>query len=113
MPMPRSRRASTLTPRTTHCALPAQHWGRSSRPTDTPTQEFDGSCDILVTTRASRGLTATTPVRVSTGNRHFESAPEGIRTPNLLIRSQMLYPLSYGRLSSVVLPKLRSGGERI
>src|SRR4051812_8168895 len=23
-------------------------------------------------------------------------APEGIRTPNLLIRSQMLYPLSYG-----------------
>jgi hypothetical protein len=31
-----------------------------------------------------------------------ESAPEGIRTPNLLIRSQMLYPLSYGRISSVV-----------
>ena len=27
-------------------------------------------------------------------------APEGIRTPNLLIRSQMLYPLSYGRRSS-------------
>ena len=26
-----------------------------------------------------------------------ESAPEGTRTPNLLIRSQMLYPLSYGR----------------
>ena len=25
-------------------------------------------------------------------------APGGIRTPNLLIRSQMLYPLSYGRL---------------
>jgi hypothetical protein len=25
-------------------------------------------------------------------------APEEIRTPNLLIRSQMLYPLSYGRL---------------
>jgi hypothetical protein len=24
-------------------------------------------------------------------------APEGTRTPNLLIRSQMLYPLSYGR----------------
>jgi hypothetical protein len=35
-------------------------------------------------------------------------APEEIRTPNLLIRSQMLYPLSYGRLSSIV-----SGGERI
>ena len=27
-----------------------------------------------------------------------QSAPEGIRTPNLLIRSQMLYPLSYGLL---------------
>ena len=25
-------------------------------------------------------------------------APGGIRTPNLLIRSQMLYPLSYGRM---------------
>jgi hypothetical protein len=32
------------------------------------------------------------------------SAPEGIRTPNLLIRSQMLYPLSYGRMCSVVWP---------
>jgi hypothetical protein len=28
----------------------------------------------------------------------FGGAPEEIRTPNLLIRSQMLYPLSYGRL---------------
>lgn len=27
------------------------------------------------------------------------SAPEGTRTPNLLIRSQMLYPLSYGRMA--------------
>jgi hypothetical protein len=35
-------------------------------------------------------------------------APEEIRTPNLLIRSQMLYPLSYGRLCSVI-----RGGERI
>jgi hypothetical protein len=26
-----------------------------------------------------------------------KSALEGIRTPNLLIRSQMLYPLSYKR----------------
>jgi hypothetical protein len=56
------------------------------------------------------------------------SAPEEIRTPNLLIRSQMLYPLSYGRLCSVMSitsggdplrpasPRLRSplgGGERI
>ena len=30
---------------------------------------------------------------------HHICAPEGIRTPNLLIRSQMLYPLSYGRNS--------------
>ena len=28
--------------------------------------------------------------------REDKCAPEGIRTPNLLIRSQMLYPLSYG-----------------
>ena len=31
------------------------------------------------------------------GSVSTQSAPEGIRTPNLLIRSQMLYPLSYGR----------------
>ena len=36
-----------------------------------------------------RGLTVST-----------RRAPEGIRTPNLLIRSQMLYPLSYGRMFS-------------
>ena len=36
----------------------------------------------------------------------FASAPEGIRTPNLLIRSQMLYPLSYGRLFNCrILPR--------
>ena len=34
-----------------------------------------------------------------------QSAPEGIRTPNLLIRSQMLYPLSYG----CVVPTTRAG----
>ena len=36
-------------------------------------------------------------------------APEGTRTPNLLIRSQMLYPLSYGRgwCCSVVARRLR------
>lgn len=28
-----------------------------------------------------------------------EHAPGGIRTPNLLIRSQMLYPLSYRRMT--------------
>ena len=30
-------------------------------------------------------------------------APVGIRTPNLLIRSQMLYPLSYGRTPTAVI----------
>ena len=34
-------------------------------------------------------------------------APGGIRTPNLLIRSQMLYPLSYGRLLSCVRTEVR------
>ena len=33
------------------------------------------------------------------------SAPEGIRTPNLLIRSQMLYPLSYGRIRCSVVAR--------
>ena len=32
------------------------------------------------------------------GTRGLTCAREGIRTPNLLIRSQMLYPLSYARL---------------
>ena len=32
----------------------------------------------------------------------FWGAPGGIRTPNLLIRSQMLYPLSYGRLPAAL-----------
>ena len=43
------------------------------------------------------------------------SAPEGIRTPNLLIRSQMLYPLSYGRTrrrdgAVVILTEWSDGG---
>jgi hypothetical protein len=33
-----------------------------------------------------------------------QSAPGGIRTPNLLIRSQMLYPLSYGRSRTAMIP---------
>jgi hypothetical protein len=32
------------------------------------------------------------------GTESLTCAREGIRTPNLLIRSQMLYPLSYARL---------------
>ena len=34
--------------------------------------------------------------------RGFASTPGGIRTPNLLIRSQKLYPLSYGRIPLIV-----------
>src|SRR6218665_64546 len=37
-------------------------------------------------------------------------APGGIRTPNLLIRSQMLYPLSYGRATGVCAAKIRRRG---
>ena len=36
-------------------------------------------------------------------------APVGIRTPNLLIRSQMLYPLSYGRMPRRVEAPTRTG----
>ena len=51
---------------------------RRSRPRNTQNRRSDGVCLRLV-----------------------GGAPEGIRTPNLLIRSQMLYPLSYRRSSSV------------
>ena len=37
------------------------------------------------------------------GTESLTCAREGIRTPNLLIRSQMLYPLSYARLLNCVL----------
>ena len=38
-------------------------------------------------------------------------APEGIRTPGLLIRSQMLYPLSYRRTAPKDLPRLPDPGD--
>ena len=39
--------------------------------------------------------------------------PGGIRTPNLLIRSQMLYPLSYGRMGQFsVITRLRMWRRR-
>ena len=40
-------------------------------------------------------------------------APAGIRTPNLLIRSQMLYPLSYGRLENSVIYYVIIGEKQI
>src|SRR4051794_20332311 len=52
-----------------------------------PKGEPPANHEALTRSAAGQGLV----VAVST------SAPEGIRTPNLLIRSQMLYPLSYGR----------------
>ena len=43
----------------------------------------------------------------------FICAPEGIRTPNLLIRSQMLYPLSYGRSDDLRIETLEDNLETI
>ena len=37
------------------------------------------------------------------GTESLTCARKGIRTPNLLIRSQMLYPLSYARLLNCLL----------
>ena len=53
--------------------------------------------DQSVTTGASGDPVDEGDLGVSPGQK---GAPEGTRTPNLLIRSQMLYPLSYGRRSS-------------
>lgn len=44
-----------------------------------------------------RAQSAEPKTRKATRRRLKCGAPGGIRTPNLLIRSQMLYPLSYGR----------------
>src|SRR5262249_29831034 len=52
-------------------------------------------------TGVSRTLPSAFPLR--------DGAPEGIRTPNLLIRRPLLYRLSYGRL----VIQLCGGGERI
>ena len=46
---------------------------------------------VLVTTELARGRAGAWVLPKCV------SAPGEIRTPNLLIRSQMLYPLSYGR----------------
>ena len=39
-------------------------------------------------------------------------APGGIRTPDLLIRSQLLYPLSYGRVAPSLGPACDRWGLR-
>ena len=78
--------------------------------------DIGSSCDKHCDTRQPDGRNelGSDPLRSRAEPRHV-SAPEGIRTPNLLIRSQMLYPLSYGRMSSIVALTLVSsgGGERI
>ena len=48
--------------------------------------------------RGSRPIRTRTSTRTNPETIKATCAPEEIRTPNLLIRSQMLYPLSYGRL---------------
>ena len=50
-------------------------------------------------------FTVPTPQHVVGGEE--AGAPGGIRTPDLLIRSQLLYPLSYGRVFA-----LRESGKR-
>ncbi len=51
----------------------------------------------LVLTMFSRGLRSDKRSAERAFDLHRSSALGGIRTPNLLIRSQMLYPLSYQR----------------
>ena len=67
----------------------------------TPDTLQAGNLPILriVLTHASNpsGATHESPLRHRTEAGFFQNAPEGIQNPNLLIRSQMLYPLSYGR----------------
>jgi hypothetical protein len=53
-------------------------------------------------TAATRLVNKKAPNRIAAIRGFFLCAPEGIRTPNLLIRSQVLYPLSYGRMFSCV-----------
>ena len=74
----------------------AQHQSARRRPRNARQAGEIGLAAFAVDCRAGQG-------------RGSMSAPEGIRTPNLLIRSQMLYPLSYGRMYV----QLFGGGERI
>ncbi len=60
------------------------------------------SVAVKLTTGARRHTTKADLTRPGSG------APGEIRTPNLLIRSQMLYPLSYGCLLSVTASRRRT-----
>ena len=70
---------------------PSQAWIHCSTPQSEG--ERDGYCRQNCRQSPDRGAF---PTMESTAEL---CAPEEIRTPNLLIRSQMLYPLSYGRMS--------------
>ena len=71
---------------------------------DEPKREpLDSEGDPCAPGRISPGRTRQRPrltlIRAIRGRYCLnQCAPGGIRTPNLLIRSQMLYPLSYGRM---------------
>ena len=80
-----------------------------------PLKGSDGGTDERADLSTSKGS-----ADVSAGQRPDESVSRtsalgGIRTPNLLIRSQMLYPLSYKRSEKVdrrVYPPGTDGGRR-
>ena len=60
-----------------------------------PAAENDGAEGARASVLARRRR----PGTIAVPGRGLVGAPEGTRTPNLLIRSQMLYPLSYGRMA--------------
>jgi hypothetical protein len=64
---------------------------------DVPRHAYRLGADARSTTHAQHKRSPETGIDDVSGL--HKRAPEGIRTPNLLIRSQMLYPLSYGRRS--------------
>jgi hypothetical protein len=69
---------------------------------EAPTERVQARAGVLpAETRKPQRIRQGLVTRVSVSTR---SAPGGIRTPNLLIRNQMLYPLSYGRSAATGIP---------
>ena len=62
----------------------------------------------VTTTSQDKGKSIVADLEKSHLTSADDGAPGGIRTPNLLIRSQMLYPLSYGCLLSVTASRRRT-----
>jgi hypothetical protein len=69
------------------CAASETREGR-----DDDAREFTAHLDVLGPSQSNRPAVPPDPF----------SALEGTRTPNLLIRSQMLYPLSYERVCRAI-----------